>query len=216
VLDALVVEGQRRRTAGGAAPDRARDYLRVRPQLVTAPPAEPAEPHSALAEPPPESERPALLAGSAELLTQPELRTWWPSPEAAAPFLEEIAAQRDSPLVLNRMQQEDRLQAVLARAAATLYPRDIVARRLEGTAYVLAETGRVPAARQALAVAQALGAGAALDDIPFLRALVQQGIGTLLASEQERHQDERRGSLVVTPGEALTDPASSRRGRTRA
>jgi hypothetical protein len=216
VLDALVVEGQRRRTAGDAAPDRARDYLRIRPQLVTTPPAEPAEPRSALAGPPPESERPALLAGSAELLAQPELRTWWPSPEAAAPFVDEIAAQRDTPLVLNRMQQEDRLQAVLVRAAAELYPRDAIARRLEGTAYVLAETGRVPAARQALAVVQALHAGAGLDDIPFLRALVQQGIGTLLASEQQRHQDERRSSLVLTPGEALTDPASSRPGRTRA
>ncbi len=215
VLDALVVEGHRR-AATHAAPERARDYLRLRPQLVTVPPIDPAEPRSALAPPPGDAERPALLAASDELLALPELRTWWPSPEAAAPFVDEIAAQRDSPLVLNRMQQEERLQAVLVRAAAALYPHDVIARRLEGTAYVLAETGRVPAARQALAVSQALRGGAGVDDVPFLRALVQQGIGTLLATEQERRQEERRGSLVVTPGEALTDPASSRRGRTRA
>jgi hypothetical protein len=216
VLDALVVEGQRRGTAGDAPLDRSRDYLRLRPQLVTSPAIAAAEPRSALAAAPTDAERPALLAASAELLTQPELRTWWPSPEAAAPFVDEIAAQRDSPLVLSRLQQEERLQDVLGRAAATLYPRHVVARRLEGTAYVLAETGRVPSARQALAIAQALHAGASLDDIPFLRALVQQGIGTLLATEQRRHQEERRGSLVLTPGEALTDPASSRPGRTRA
>src|SRR4029453_2404940 len=196
--------------------DRSRDYLRLRPQLVTSPAIAAAEPRSALAAAPTDAERPALLAASAELLTQPELRTWWPSAEAAAPFVDEIAAQRASPLVLSRLQQEERLQDVLGRAAATLYPRHVVARRLEGTAYVLAETGRVPSARQALAIAQALHAGASLDDIPFLRALVQQGIGTLLATEQRRHQEERRGSLVLTPGEALTDPASSRPGRTRA
>jgi hypothetical protein len=215
VLDALVIEGQQRATGGGDAPDRSRDYLRLRPQLVTAPAIAPAEPRSALAPPPTDDERPALLARSAELVTLPELRTWWASPDAAAPFVDEIAAQRDSPLVLNRIQQEDRLHGVLVRAAATLYPRQVVARRLEGTAYMLAETGRVPSARQALAVAQALRAGASVDDIPFLRALVQQGIGTLLATEQSRRQEERRGSLVLTPGEALTDPASSRPGHTR-
>jgi hypothetical protein len=216
VLDALVVEGQHRATGGGAAPDRSRDYLRVRPQLVTAPPIAPAEPRSALATPPTDEERPGLLLGSAELVTLPELRAWWPPPEAAAPFVDEIGALRESPLVLNRLQQEERLQAVLVRAAAALYPREVVARRLEGTAYVLAETGRVPAARRALAVAQALRAGAGSDEIPLLRALVQQGIGALFATEQSRRQEERRGSLVLTPGEALTDPASSRPGRTRA
>lgn len=211
VLDALVVEGQER----AAAPDRARDYLRVRPQLVNEAPIAPAEPRSGLAAPPTEAERPALLARSADLLALPELRTWWPHADAAAPFVDEIAALRDSPLVLNRVQQEERLQAVLVRAAATLYPRDPLARRLDGTAYVLAETGRVPAARQALATAQALRAGAGVDEIPLVRALVQQGIGAIFASEQSRREEERKGSLVLTPGEALTDPASSRPGRIR-
>jgi hypothetical protein len=105
---------------------------------------------------------------------------------------------------------------VLARAATSLFPSDAVARRLEGTAYVLAETGRVPAARQALAAAQELRSGVSAADVPLLRALVQQTIGTLLASEESRRQEERRGSLVLTPSEALTDPRSSRPGRTRA
>src|SRR5262249_61937481 len=58
VLDALVVEGQRQRSAGDVAPDRARDYLRVRPQPVTTPPAAPAEPRPALGPPPPQAGRP--------------------------------------------------------------------------------------------------------------------------------------------------------------
>lgn len=219
VVDALIVEGHARAATGsgsaGSGPDRSRDYLRLRPDLVHAPPIPPAEPRSALAAPPADDERPALVASSGELLTLPELRTWWPRPDAVAPFVEEITALHESPIVLNRMQQEDRLQAVLVRAAATLYPPQVVARRLEGTAYVLAETGRVAAARSALAAAGALRAGAGADEVPLLRALVHQGLGTILASEQTRRQEERRGSLVLTPGEALTDPASSRRGRTR-
>ena len=211
VLDALIVEGHER--AGGH--DRSRDYLRLRPDLVHVAPIAAAEPRSALAPVPSDDECPGLLAGSADLLTLPELRTWWPRPDAAAPFVEEISALRDSPIVLNRMQQEERLQAVLARAVAALYPPQVVARRLEGTAYVLAETGRVTAARTALAAAAALRAGGDAGEVPLLRALVQQGLGTILASEQERRQEERRGSLVLTPGEALTDPASSRHGRTR-
>jgi hypothetical protein len=209
-VDALLVEGQ---TRSGTS-DRAHDYLRLRPRLVTVPPVAAAEPRSALAPLPSDDDRPALLAQSAELLALPELRSWWPSREAAAPFVDEIGAVRDSPLVLSPIQQEERIQAILARAAAALYPHDVVARRLDGTAYVLAETGRVAAARQVLAVAQALRAGER--DVPLLRALVQQGLGALFAAEQSRHQEERRGSLVLTPGEALTDRASSHPGRTRA
>lgn len=211
-LDALVVEAHER----AGAPDRQHDYLRLRQQLLSVPPAPPRELRSSLVQPPTDDERPALLANPSELLSLPELRTWWPQPDAAAPFIEEIAAVRDSPLVLGRLQQEERLAAVLGRAAASLFPSDAVARRLEGTAYVLAETGRVPAARQALAAAQELRSGVTAADVPLLRALVQQAIGTLLASEESRRQEERRGSLVLTPSEALTDPRSSRPGRTRA
>lgn len=213
VLDALIVEGHERAVAQDTS-DRSRDYLRHRPELVHAAPGSPVEPRSALAPPPSDDERPALVASSGDLVTLPELRTWWPRPDAAAPFVEEIAALRDSPIVLNRMQQDERLRAVLARAATALYPPQVVARRLEGTAYVLAETGRAAAARSALAAAAALRAGTGADDVPLLRALVHQGLGTILASEQSRREEERRGSLVLTPGEALTDPASSRRGRT--
>src|SRR5262249_58024857 len=170
---------------------------RLGPGLVHVPRMPRAEPRSALAAPPADDERPPLVAGSGDLLTLPEVRTWWPRTAAAAPFVEEIAALRDSPIVLNRMQEEDRLQAVLVRAAAALYPPQVVARRLEGTAYVLAETGRVSAARSALAAAGALRAGAGADEVPLLRALVHQGLGTILASEQTRRQEDRRRSLVL-------------------
>jgi hypothetical protein len=212
VLDALLVEAHER----AASTERDRDYLRLRPRLTADPPRTPAEPVSARVTAPTADESPALVAGSAALVDEPELRGWQPTPEAAAPFVDEIAKVRESPLVLSRMAQDERIREVLRRAAATLYPPAVLARRLEGTAYVLAETGRPGPARAALAVAQLLRARPAdAMEAPAVAALVERAVGTLLAETTAREQEARRGSLVVTPGQALRDRASSRPGRTR-
>ncbi len=209
-LDALVVEAHHRT----GAPDRQRDYLRLRPRLTTEPPQPAAELRSPRTGTPTDAELAALLPQTAELLNEPELRTWWPTHQAADPFLAEMREVRDSPLVLGRMQQEERIRVVLARAVAAIYPSAPTVRRLEGTAYVLAETGRQPAARLALAAAAALRARPnAPDEVPLLAALVQQSIGMLFAGEESKRQEERRDSLVLTPGE-VTARASSRRGHT--
>ncbi|MCW5893507.1 MAG: M23 family metallopeptidase [bacterium] len=210
-LDALLVEAQAR----AGTTERGRDYTRIRARLTSEPPAEAAELRSSLASPPSDDERPALLREAPALLALPELRTWWPTPEAAAPFLAAIAGQRDSPIVLAPVQQEERLRSVLADAARALFPAAPTARRLEATAYVLAETGRVPAARQTLACAQALRAQPdAPDDVPLLAALVHQSIGAMLAMAQTQAQDERRDALVLTPQE-LRARSSSRPGPPR-
>jgi hypothetical protein len=212
-LDALLVEAHAR----AGAPDRERDYLRLRPRLTTAPPREPAEPVSSHVQPPADAaEAAALVAGSAALLGEPELASWWPDPATLAPFVDELAAIRDSPIVLNPMQQEERVREVIRRAAGTLVPPPVMARRLAGTAYVLAETGRAAAARQALAVADLLGTRP--DDaasVPLLAALVERVLGRTFAAEAARHEEEARGSLVVTPGQLLRDRSSGRPGRTR-
>jgi len=211
-LDGVLVEAHER--AGGGT-TRERDYLRLRPRLTGEPPRPPAEPVSARVTAPGAEESAALAAGSAALLEEPELRPWFPPPEAAAPFVEEIAALRDSPIVLSRVAQEERVREVLRRAAATLFPSAVLARRLEGTAYLLAETGRSLAARRALAVALLLRARAAdAMEIPLVALLVERAVGGLLAEESARAEEERRGSLVVTPGQFLRDRSSSRRGRT--
>jgi len=211
-LDALLVEAHVR-AGGGTA--RERDYLRLRPRLTHEPPRPPAEPVSAQVTAPSAEESAALAAGSAALLEEPELAPWVPAPEAAAPFVEEIARLRESPLVLSRLAQEERVREVLRRAAATLFPPAVLARRLEGTAYLLAETGRALAARRALAVAQLLGARpAAALDVPLVALLAERAVGSLLAQATARTEEERRGALVVTPGQFLRDRASSRRART--
>jgi hypothetical protein len=209
VLDALLVEAQER-----TPPHKDRDYLKVRARLTTDPPAPPAEPvsrHAGGAADPA-----SLVAGSAALLEQPEIASWWPDPAAAEPFLAEVASVRESPILLSRVQQEDRLRDVLRRAAAALYPAAALARRLEGTAYVLAETNRVPAAEQALAVAAALRARPdAPGEVPLIATLMQRALGELVATAEARHREERRDSLVVTPGEALRARSSSHPPRTR-
>jgi hypothetical protein len=211
-LDALLVEAHER--AGSS--ERDRDYLRVRPRLTSHPPRPPAEPVSTRVAPPSADESDALAAGAAALLEEPELRGWYPAPDAAAPFVEEIRTIRESPVLVSRMAQEERVREVLRRAAATLFPPATLARRLEGTAYVLAETGRPAPARGALAVAQILRARPAEPlDVPLVAALVERSVGALLAETTAREEEQRRTNLVVTPGQALRDRASSRPGRTR-
>jgi len=211
VIDALLVEAHSRAAAG----ERERDYLRVRPRLTAEDPRPPSEPVSAHVPAPAADDLAPLVAASADLLREPEILAWWPDRTTVAPFLAEIGEARESPLVLSRTQEEERVRSVLERAAAVLYPPAAFARRLVGTAYVMAETGRVAPARQALAVATRLherptDAG----QVPLIAALVQRSLGQLLAAEEARRAEERRGSLLVTPAE-LRARSSSRPGRTR-
>jgi hypothetical protein len=210
-IDALVLEAQDRL----ATPDRRLDYRRVRPRLTTLAPAPPAELVSARVSAPDAAERGELVAGSASLLSEPELRTWWPDPDAMAPIVAEIRAIRESPIVLPPVQQEERLRAVLGRAAGTLYAAEPLARKLAATAFVLAETGRADAARRALAVAAALDTGTSPADVPLVQALTQRGVGTQLAAIEEERREDRAGALVLTPAELATRKAPSRPPRAR-
>lgn len=213
VLDALLVEAHER---AAPAADRHRDYLRVRPRLTSAPPLPPAEPVSRHAMPATADEAEALVADSAALLALPELVTWWPSPEALAPWLEEINGVRDSPLVVSRAAQEERVREVIRRAIVGLVQPAVFARRLEGTAYVLAETARAAPARQALATAAALRARPDhVADLPFAVSYVERALGQVLASATADEEEAARSSLVVTPGQFLRDRSRAHPGRTR-
>ena len=209
VLDALLVEGHHR----AASPEH--DYLRVRRRLTTDAPAAPAEPVSRHVSPPAPHEVGGLLAAAPALLEEPEFSSWWPAPAAAEPFLAEMAQIDDSPIVLPPLQKEERVRTILERAAGVLFPPEALVRRLEGTAYVFAETNRGPAARQALASASALRQHPmTAHQVPLVAALVQRAIGLLLAQRQSQHEDERRGSLIMTPEEARAR-ASARPPHTR-
>jgi len=212
VVDALLVEAHERT----ATRDRNTDYLRVRSQITAEPAAPPAEPLSRHIPPPAPGDAGPPAAASAELLREAPFAAWAPDAGATAPFVEEIAALRDSPLVLNELQQRERVRDVIRRGARTLYPATALARRLEGTAYVLAETGRTAVARLALATAVLLRVRPdEAYDAPFVIGLVERALGTLLSGDVARRTEERRSALVATPGEYLRARESSHHGRTR-
>ena len=206
VVDALLVEAHERT----ANRERGRDYLRVRSQITAEPAGAPAEPVSRHAAAPDERDATA----SASLLGEPPFAAWAPDTGAVASFADEIGALRDSPIVLNELQQRERVRAVIRRAALSLYPAATLARRLEGTAYVLAESGKSAVARVALATATHLRTRP--DDAgesPFVIGLVERALGTLLSANVARQSEERRSALVATPGEYLRARESSRRER---
>ena len=202
-VDALVVEAQDRLET----PDRKLDYRRMRSRITSLPPAVPAELFSSRVHAIDDDERARLTAESAALLSEPELRTWWPRPDEAAPILAEIRAIRESPLVVSEAQQGERLKEVVARASHALYPAPVVARRLQATAFVFAETNRLDAARRALAVAATLHVTPDAE-VPLLQALAFQGLGAQLAAMESEKRDERADALVLTPGEIKARSAS--------
>ena len=204
-IDALVLEAQDRLEQ----PDRRLDYRRIRPRVTQLAPLAPSELRSAHVVPPDDNECPRLVTESAALLTEPELRTWWPRPEAVTPLLAEIRAIRESRIVLAPAHQEERLREILARAVSVFFPAPSTARRLEAMAFVFGETGRPDQARRALAVAATLRT-TPTGDVPLLQALVHQSLGTQLAATEAARREERAGALVLTPGEVATAKSPSR------
>jgi hypothetical protein len=139
------------------------------------------------------------------LLGEPELQRWVLDPERAKPYLEQISQVQESPLLLSRHQQQDRLQTIVEKAIGEIYAPEKSpshARRMEETALHLAATGRLDAARRALAVALALkrstqgGRG-----IAFCEELVRQGIAVYYQAERQQEKETAPGSLIMRPSE---------------
>lgn len=211
VLDALLVEAHERL----ATRERSQDYLRIRRDLTKAPPLTPVEPRPrGIALPAPEAVAGAL-ARSAELLAEPEIAQWWPTPEQLQPYVQELRALRDSPIVVAPGQDEQRLRRIVDAAARDVFPPVVLSRRLAGSAYVFAETGRPEAAALALAVAEVLRTAPETADVPLAGALLHRALGTVLASQADEQAAERQDALVLTPGEALRARSPSRPPHTR-
>jgi hypothetical protein len=146
-----------------------------------------------------------LLATSTQLFEQPELQRWLLSHEQARRYIEQIAQVQESPLVLNRYQQQDRLQEVIDKAIVEVFSGENQAayvRRLEETAFYLAACERIEAAKRALAVALALKRSEQGGKrIPFCEELVRQSIALHYQEERQQEQEEARSSLIMTPAQ---------------
>src|SRR6185436_210675 len=122
------------------------DFPALRAQMIQAAGSEELPPLVlSRLEPPLRDQEPEALARSAELGSEPEFRTWFFTREDLAPYLDELAGIRESPIVLDRAQQEERLRTVMDRAVVELFGgamRESWARRLYEMAYFLSATGR--------------------------------------------------------------------------
>jgi hypothetical protein len=139
--------------------------------------------------------------------------------ERAKPYLEQISQAQDSPLVLNRYQQQDRMQTIIEKAISEVFSPEnskAYARRLEEVTLHFAATGRLEAARRALAVALALkrneqgGKG-----IPFCEELVRQSVALHYQVERRHEQEERPVSLIMKPSEFAARMQAAQRQRMR-
>jgi len=147
-----------------------------------------------------------LLAQSTGLLEEAEFRTWFLTAEELRPFLDELVGVKDSPLVLNRAQQQERFDEVIERAIDAVFSaatRPSWARRLYEMGYGLAMTRRPERAAQAVAVARALEAGDAPRSIPFCAQLVRASLGFFFQLALEKEQEREKSALVLTPQQAL-------------
>ena len=198
--DALLAEGFARARAAGTGG--VGEYPTFRARLTSAEPAPRDPPLAARVL----GEAGRDVADGARLLDELEFTTWRLERPALAAYVAEIAAVRESPLVLSRPQQEERVRAVVARALRELFAEDGGAayrRRLEEMAYYLDATARRPLAIVALASAQALAASTAGGEgIPFFEELTRRSFAVLLEEDAARAREEAQGSVLVRPGVA--------------
>jgi hypothetical protein len=144
-----------------------------------------------------------LLTTSAELLSEKEFRTWFLSRDSVQSYLDDIHGIRESPILLNELQQKDRFQEVVERSVNETFSvekRASYGRRLYEMAYFLLKTERPDRARQAAAVALALGdTSLSALEIPFCQALVRGSLAGWLEAASEEEAERARTSLIVTP-----------------
>jgi hypothetical protein len=203
--DALLSEGYERARAAGVA-EAVGQYPTLRARLTTQPPA-PLEPPLIARVAPDAADDTTAAAEGAKLFDEIEFATWLLERETLAPYLDEIRAARESPLVLSRPQQEERVQAALKRAERELFggaQAAVYRRRLEEMAYVLHASGRRELARTAAATAASLARGAT--PLPFFTELLRRSVGAFVVEEEAKARAEAEGSVLVRPGSAPLAP----------
>lgn len=176
------------------------DYPGLRAQFSPQPPSE--SPAMPAPEPAGAAAEDAALAASAELLDAPELRTWFRTEAELRPDLEQLTAVRESPLVLNAMQQEERFEAITAAAVDRVFggPQRLSwIRRLEGMGVYFAASGRADRAAQVNAVARALAGDRPAREVPFCALLVRASLAYFFHAATEAAEEREKTSLVLTP-----------------
>lgn len=182
------------------------DYRGMRAQLIKEPVVEMPPLIRQRLDPEVVRQETQLVAESEQLLEEKEFRTWFFDREALAPYIEEMQRVKESPLVLNPAQQQERFLAVVERAVAELFGGDRQpswVRRLEEMAYFLHATGRAEQAKRALAAALVLESSRRGGrEIALCEQLARTSLAAYLQAEEQRQEEAARTSLVLTPQQA--------------
>jgi hypothetical protein len=121
---------------------------------------------------------PELLAKSAAVLDEEELKGWFFGFDDVRSFALDLLQARQSQIVLSEELKEERIERIRSSALRQVVTPPIqraLRRRLEEIAYVFLKTGRQRQARQALAAAQRLAEGA-LTLHPLLTKMMERSL----------------------------------------
>jgi hypothetical protein len=214
LIDFILCEAYRRTPE--ARRSQVGNFLSIRAEMIAAAP--PSEFHH-----PVYDEFTAQAAGdpSPELMKEPDIAAFRLPQDSIKPFADQAAELQQSVIVLNRMQQEERVGAVVERAIDDLLKGELadrIRRRFEDTAYYFARTNKTTQAGWAVAAAAKLRNGADLKRIGFFQLFMRAQLGALLAEQQEKQHEQPR--LIMTPAEAMRARAAAearvaQRGRVR-
>ena len=139
---------------------------------------------------------------SRRLLDEPELRYWILTDDWVQAFLPLLQEAQTSRLVLNPLQKEERLNAIVRDAVKALCTGEngrVFKRRMEDMAIYFLGTNRADLAKLSLAVAVQVGEGDPGPlDISFLTGLVQKSFAVFMSQEKAKREEEQ-SSLLIKP-----------------
>lgn len=185
------------------------NFLALRAELITPPP--PTEFRHPIYS---ELAAEASNDPSPDLLKEPALLEWKLASGLVTPYVEELNRANESTIVLNQMQQQDRVAQIVERAITDLLSAESgvrIRRRFEDLAYYLLKNGKREEAGWAAAAAAKILEGAELKRIPFFLGFIRMQLGNVVAEEQQRAREEPR--LIVTPAEAMRASEAARQRR---
>ncbi|MCZ6625963.1 MAG: hypothetical protein O7B35_17325 [Deltaproteobacteria bacterium] len=137
---------------------------------------------------------------SRRLLDEAEFLPWVLDEDWVQPYLEQLQSAKESRLVLNELQKEERFSKIVRDAVQGLFSGEkghLFQRRMEDMALYLVETRREEEAKLALAVALQLKEGGPGElDLSFLTGLIQKSLSFYTAQDKAKPEEP---SLIIEP-----------------
>ena len=215
-VDWITSEGfERAQKQEGGVPETAKGFPSQRLQLFPYPAAPAPSPIESVFDAAETRADSTLLAKAVELF-ETDLRFWLMPPTEITAAMERVKAMRDSPIVLDRLQQQGRIEEITQDAVVEAFAGERKAswtRRLEEMALVLAKLGKRDEGRALYATALALAANEQGGrGIPFCETLVRRTLGLFFMEEAKKEEARQSESVLVTPDQLRAEQARAKAG----